>query len=67
MYDSLGKRVGRLERLAEPVIEKGVTYNFKVSVKPKEGVGYVLRAELAAGRKAKANFVPTCTVRQEQR
>jgi hypothetical protein len=67
VFDSRGKRVGRLERLREPVVEKGVTYNYKISLKPTEGVGYVLRAELAAGKKAKGNFVPTVTVKQEQR
>jgi hypothetical protein len=67
VYDSLGKRVGRLERLGEPVVENGVTYNYKISLKPKEGLGYVLKAELAAGKKEKGSFLPAFTVKQEQR
>ena len=64
VYDSLGKRAGVFERLPQPVVEKGVTYSYGVSLKPKEGVGYVLKAEVAAGKKLKGSFKPAYFVKQ---
>ncbi len=67
VYDSLEKKVGTLQRLPEPVVEKGVAYNYKVSLQPKEGLGYVLKAELAAGKKLPGNFTPPVAVKQTER
>ena len=64
VYDTLGERVGALERLKQPVVEKGVTYGYGISLKPREGVGYVLKAVPAAGRKAPASFRPKFAVKQ---
>jgi len=49
VFDSLGKEVGKFHRLQVPVVEKGVTYNYRATLKPKKGIGYVLRAEIAPG------------------
>jgi hypothetical protein len=64
LFDSLGEKVGKFQRLREPVVEKGVTYNYGIGFKPKEGVGYVLKAELAAGKKLKGNFKPAYAVKK---
>jgi len=66
VYDTRGKRVGRLEKLAEPVVEKGVSYNYKVSVKAQKGTGYLLKAQLAKGKKEKGDFAPPVAVKQER-
>ncbi len=63
VFDSLGKEVGRFQRLREPVVEKGVKYNHRISLKPTEGVGYVLKAELASGKKLKGTFKPAYFVK----
>jgi hypothetical protein len=64
VFDSLGKRVGKFQRLRKPVVEKGVKYNYRISLKPKEGAGYVLKAELAAGKRPKGSFKPAYIVRK---
>jgi hypothetical protein len=60
IYDSLGKEVGRFEKLAKPLVEKGVTYTYAAKLKVTKGVGYVLKAESA---KARGSFTPAYTVR----
>jgi hypothetical protein len=62
-FDSLGKKVGKFQRLREPVVEKGVTYNYGIRLKPENGVGYVLKAEPAAGKKLKGDFEPMYVVK----
>lgn len=64
VFDSLGKEVGKFQRLRAPVVEKGVTYNYRIRLKPGEGVGYVLKAGLAAGKKLKGNFKPAYIVKK---
>jgi hypothetical protein len=63
VIDSTGKRVGALQRLERPVVEKGVTYRYEVTVKAAKGVGYVLRAEKIAGGKTGRAFQPKTFVR----
>jgi hypothetical protein len=64
VYDSLGKEVGRLERLTQPVVENGVTYTYAVKLKLRQGVGYVLKATSANAKSANA-FMPQYSVRLE--
>jgi hypothetical protein len=66
VFDSLGKQVGRLERLREPVVEHGVKYTYAVHLKVAKGVGYVLRAQAPEGRKAAA-FSPQYSVRLDKK
>jgi photosystem II stability/assembly factor-like uncharacterized protein len=64
MFDSLGKQVGKFQRLQVPVVEKGVTYNYRITLlKPQKGIGYVLRAEMAPGKELKGSFKPAYIVR----
>jgi hypothetical protein len=63
VFDSLGKEVGKFQRLRKPIVEKGVKYNYRISLKPTEGVGYVLKAEPAAGKKLKGSFRPAYIVK----
>lgn len=63
VLDSLGKEVGKFQRLQVPVVEKGVTYNYRVTLQPKKGMGYVLRAEMAPGKELKGTFKPAHIVR----
>jgi hypothetical protein len=63
VFDSQGKEVGKAQRLREPVVERGVTYNYQLSLKPRKGTGYVLKAELATGKKLKGSFKPAYIVR----
>ncbi len=65
VFDSEGKRVGVLRRLPRPVVEKGVRYTHSISLKPRQRIGYVLRAETAPG-KAINEFSPAYTVRVEK-
>jgi hypothetical protein len=64
VYDSLGKEVGRLERLTQPVVENGVTYTYAVKLKLRQGVGYVLKAT-RANAKSENSFMPQYSVRLE--
>ena len=66
-YDSQGKLVGELQRLPQPVVEKGVTYQYGIKLTPKEGVGYVLKAQIAPGKRVKGNFTPAHAIRIEAR
>jgi hypothetical protein len=45
-YDSRGKKLGALQRLAQPLVENGVTYPYTVTVQAAKGVGYMLEVEL---------------------
>ena len=63
VFDSLGKEVGKFQPLQVPVIEKGVTYNYRITLKSTKGMGYVLRAELAPGKELRGNFKPAYIVR----
>jgi hypothetical protein len=65
VYDTLGKKVGILQRLREPVVERGVTYNYGIRLKAQKGVGYVIRAELGADQRLKGSFKPRYAVRIE--
>jgi hypothetical protein len=65
VYDSLGKVAGRFERLSQPLVEKGVTYNYAVKLKARKGVGFVMKADATAGRKP-AGFQPALLVRVEK-
>lgn len=65
VFDSLGEEVGKLERLREPIVEKGVKYTYGVRLKLKEGVGYVLKAEPGQATKLESAFNPTYMVRIE--
>jgi subtilase family serine protease len=67
VFDSLGKEVGEFQRLRVPVVEKGVTYNYRISLKPKKGIGYVLKAEVAAGKEPTGGFKAVYLVRQRPR
>src|SRR5258708_4722591 len=49
VFDSLGKEVGRFERLQQPIVEKGMKFTYGVKLKLHEGVGYVLKTEPVAG------------------
>jgi subtilase family serine protease len=63
VYDALGRPQGRFERLTTPFIENGVTFNYKVSVKPLKGMGYIFKAESRPGE-SKAQFDPVYVVRR---
>jgi hypothetical protein len=62
VFDTRGRKVGVLERLGEPLVEKGVKYTYRISLKPKEDVGYVLKAEDARGKQA-GDFNPDYIVK----
>ena len=64
IFDSRGKQVGRLERLREPVEVKGVRYAYGITLKPEEGVGYVLKAEPAKGKEVGKSFHPAFAVKR---
>jgi len=57
--------VGRIagQRLRQPIVEKDVTYTYGIRLKLKEGVGFVLRAEPAAGKKPQGSFKPAYVVK----
>ena len=63
VFNSLGKQVGKFQRLQVPVVEKGVTYNYRITLKPKKGIGYVLKAEMAPGKELNGSFKPAYIVR----
>jgi hypothetical protein len=66
VFDSLGKEVGQFERLREPLVEKGVKYSYSVRLRPRGGIGYVLKA--AAGReKLKGSFRPAYIVKVQNK
>jgi hypothetical protein len=68
VFDSLGKPAGALQRLAEPVVEKGTTFTYSINLKPRRGVGYLLRAEQQSRECRQGDFRPQYFVRQaEQR
>jgi hypothetical protein len=63
VFDSNGKQVGNMQRLREPMVEKGVTYTYRIRLKPEKGVGYVLKAVPASGAKVKGSFQPSYIVK----
>jgi hypothetical protein len=63
VFDSLGKQVGKVQRLEVPVVEKGVKYSFRITLKPQKGIGYVFMAEMAPGKEIKGSFKPAYIVR----
>jgi hypothetical protein len=62
VFDSLGRRVGRFERLPKPLAEKGVTYTYAARLKVRKGVGFVLKAE-PIKQTARSSFNPAFTVK----
>ncbi len=64
VLDSMGKEVGELRRLHEPVTENGVTFRYAIRMEPKEGLGYVLRARFKGEERRHASFRPTYLVRR---
>lgn len=67
VVDSRGRPAGTLRRLQEPLVEKGVSYNYTVRLKPARGVGYVFKAELAPGAEMKGDFTPKFVVKEVAR
>lgn len=63
VFDNNGRMIGELRRLKEPVIVSGVKYTHSITVKAKEGVSYVLKAETANGKALNGNFSPAYTIR----
>lgn len=63
VLDTEGRPVGTLQRLARPVVEKGVTYTHAVRGTVRKGIGYVLKTAPRAN--SKAQFNPRYTVRVE--
>jgi hypothetical protein len=51
VFDTRGRKVGNLQRLNKPLVERGVVYTYSIRLKPTENVGYVLKAEGARGKK----------------
>lgn len=66
VFDSLGKEAGRFERLREPLVENGVKYTYSVRLRPREGIGYVLKAE-SEGRKPRGAFRPAYIVKVQNK
>ena len=64
LYDDRSRRVGKLARLSEPVVVKGVSYSYGLTMKAREGASYVLKAQAAMGTKLKNDFSPTYIVRK---
>ena len=64
LYDDRSRRVGRLARLSEPVVVKGVSYTHGLTMKAREGASYVLKAEATKGTQLKNDFSPTYIVRK---
>lgn len=62
VFNSLGEQVGQFERLREPIVEAGITYTYSIRLRPKEGMGYVVKAE-GAGEKLKGSFNPEYMVK----
>jgi hypothetical protein len=63
VYDNLGRQVGVASRLARPVVINGTRYTHAISLKGKEGVSYVLKAEGANGKELGGKFAPAYAIR----
>lgn len=63
LHDERGRRVGTFTRLEQPVVVKGISYTHAVTVKPREGASYVMRAVPRAGRLLEGDFDPPRVVR----
>lgn len=63
VVDSLGREAGQFRRLGAPLVEDGVTYTYRATLKPGKGMGYVLVGERIPGREVKGRFAPACTVK----
>lgn len=66
VYDALGKPLGRFERLSTPFVENGVTFNYKISLKPQKSTGYVFKAEMLPGKELKGRFDPVYVIRRTE-
>ena len=62
IFDSRGNAVGQFQRLAQPLVENGVTYTHSVTVQVREGVGFVLKAQTTSSYTG-GNFLPLYTVK----
>jgi hypothetical protein len=62
IFDSLGSAVGQFQRLAQPLVENGVTYTYSVTVQVREGVGFVLQGQPTSGNTG-GSFLPLYTVK----
>ena len=47
MLDSLGHEVGKFQRIEKPLVENGVPPSSRATLKPRKGMGFVLKAEMA--------------------
>jgi hypothetical protein len=65
LIDSRGERVGVLQRLKTPMVEKGVTYTHAIRVKAQKGVGYLLQAD-PADTKVSKEFAPVYLVKVDR-
>src|ERR1043166_7848219 len=63
VFESTGRQVGTFQPLARPIVQGGISYNYRVSLMPRKGVGYVLRAEPTAGRAVQSAFRPNVLIR----
>jgi subtilase family serine protease len=64
VFESTGREVGTFGRLSAPVVQGGVTYDYRITLRPKKGIGYVLSAEAAPGREIQGRFRPAYMVRR---
>jgi hypothetical protein len=64
LYDDRSRFVGRLVRLKEPVVVKGISYTHGLTMKAREGTSYVLKAQTGRGAKLKDDFSPMYVVRK---
>lgn len=67
VLDSLGHEVGKFQRIEKPLVENGVPYNYRATLKPRKGMGFVLKAEMAPGKELKSSFKPAYIVRSIKR
>lgn len=64
VYDNLGRPAGVASRLKTPVVINGVTYTYGITLKAREGVSYVLKAEAANGKELSGKFTPALAIRE---
>jgi hypothetical protein len=63
VLDTRGRKVGVLQRLEKPLVEGGVSYTHRIALRPREAVGYIMKAEVAEGQKVLGPFNPTYSVK----
>lgn len=66
VFESLGREVGTFQRLPRPVVHDGESFNYHITLKPREGIGYVLRAQPAPGHELRGSFKPVISFVQEK-